>query len=110
MLIYRDRGYLMRETKCSVDGCEKKGAGRGWCQMHYRRWRRHGDVHAVHVKQPGDRRCEIPDCERKHLGNGLCEMHYHRWRKRGIRPSVEAVREHELTEARETFERWEATQ
>ena len=29
---------------CSIDGCENGGKlRRGWCDMHYRRWRRHGD-------------------------------------------------------------------
>lgn len=29
---------------CSIDGCEKKHKARGWCNMHYTRWRRHGRV------------------------------------------------------------------
>jgi hypothetical protein len=24
---------------CSVDGCGRRVAGRGWCSSHYRRWR-----------------------------------------------------------------------
>jgi hypothetical protein len=28
---------------CSVDGCEKVHYARGWCGMHYMRWREHGD-------------------------------------------------------------------
>lgn len=28
--------------KCSIDGCEKPFFGRGFCNMHYVRWRRHG--------------------------------------------------------------------
>lgn len=29
---------------CSIEGCGKKAEKRGWCAMHYRRWRIHGDV------------------------------------------------------------------
>lgn len=32
---------------CSVDGCAKPAAKRGWCSMHYRRWRVHGSTETV---------------------------------------------------------------
>lgn len=28
---------------CVIDGCEKPVSGRGWCKMHWTRWKRHGD-------------------------------------------------------------------
>ena len=28
---------------CSIEGCEKPVKSRGWCDMHWTRWRRHGD-------------------------------------------------------------------
>ena len=28
---------------CSVDDCDRRCFGHGWCQKHYLRWRRHGD-------------------------------------------------------------------
>lgn len=33
----------MAKRICSIDGCDKFCFGRGWCQSHYARWRRHGD-------------------------------------------------------------------
>lgn len=28
---------------CAVEGCERKHIARGWCDWHYRKWRKHGD-------------------------------------------------------------------
>ena len=28
---------------CKIDGCGKAVSSRGWCEMHYTRWKRHGD-------------------------------------------------------------------
>lgn len=36
----------MGDATCSIPDCEKKPYGRGWCQMHWSRWRRHGNPHA----------------------------------------------------------------
>lgn len=32
----------MAKRICSIDGCEKFVVGRGWCAVHWRRWRAHG--------------------------------------------------------------------
>jgi hypothetical protein len=34
---------------CSVEGCEKPLRKRGWCDMHYERWRRHGSLVLVTI-------------------------------------------------------------
>lgn len=33
----------MPDRTCSIDACEKQVFSRGWCHMHWNRWRRHGD-------------------------------------------------------------------
>ena len=33
----------MPQDSCSIDDCDKKAFGRGWCKMHHNRWLRHGD-------------------------------------------------------------------
>lgn len=35
----------MSDATCSVDGCDRRRYGRGWCEPHYARWRRHGALH-----------------------------------------------------------------
>jgi hypothetical protein len=32
---------------CKIPGCGEEGHHRGWCDMHYARWRRHGDPFTV---------------------------------------------------------------
>lgn len=44
---------------CSVEGCERKHEARGYCKMHWKRWRRTGDV--SDVSPSNNRRMEIPD-------------------------------------------------
>ncbi len=45
---------MVDTAPCAIQGCEKPGgAGRGWCWMHYYRWRRHGDPQTV-LKPQGD--------------------------------------------------------
>lgn len=34
-------------AKCNVEECNKAARSRGWCPMHYTRWRSTGDPHAV---------------------------------------------------------------
>lgn len=34
---------------CSVEGCGGRHEAHGYCEMHYRRWRRHGDAATVLV-------------------------------------------------------------
>lgn len=33
----------MDRSACSIDGCGKPTAARGWCHAHYKKWQLHGD-------------------------------------------------------------------
>jgi hypothetical protein len=71
-------------AKCSIDGCNSEAITRGWCRMHYFRWRRHGDPVTVLVeRRPPGTTCQEPDCDQPHGSYGWCDMHYTRWRRHG---------------------------
>ena len=72
---------------CSIDGCGKRAASRGWCDPHYRRWRRIGDPlgryvapgealaflkSALQSAKPGD--CMIWPYQRSNKGRGRVYM------------------------------------
>lgn len=66
----------MPERTCAVGSCGRAAERRGWCVMHYKRWRRHGDP----LWEPPRRGCSVPGCSGRHEARGLCNVHYERWR------------------------------
>lgn len=75
---------------CSIDGCEKKVQGRGWCAAHYRRWRIYGDpLTARRSTHPEGRRvCTVADCGRHRHAHGFCQNHYKKALRLGRVPSA----------------------
>jgi hypothetical protein len=72
---------------CSIDGCERVVAARGWCFSHYKRWLRYGDPKAGRTARNEarkfiDRALEFSDkseCLRwpyGGAGNGYGKVHY----------------------------------
>lgn len=39
------------EKHCSIEGCDYKHYSKGWCNIHYQRWFRHGDPNKLLVRQ-----------------------------------------------------------
>ncbi len=47
------------EDSCKL--CSKPVLAKGWCSMHYNRWRRHGDPRIVHNMGSGPRKAQLND-------------------------------------------------
>lgn len=74
----------MAKGTCSITDCESPVRGRGWCVLHYQRWRKHGDpeVRAMAWSRNGPE-CAVEDCERGATRRGWCDPHYRRWKTLG---------------------------
>lgn len=68
---------------CSVEGCEKKPVARGWCKMHWQRWRRTGTTELIHKESINPEFCTMDGCHRPCRARGLCATHHQRWRLHG---------------------------
>jgi hypothetical protein len=66
---------------CGIGGCGKPARRRGWCGMHYERWRQHGDPNTV-VFTPASG-CTVSDCAGKHAARGYCRKHLDRFKRHG---------------------------
>ena len=69
---------------CSVDGCDRPQRARGWCYMHWERWKTRGDPgqpEPLRMKNPEV--CIEPACNRKPAARGWCKDHYQRWSRHG---------------------------
>lgn len=69
-------------SRCKEDGCYKSVSARGWCSMHYKRWRLHGDVNHQPVLVVA-RLCSVDSCRNPHFGHGYCSTHLRRVRLYG---------------------------
>lgn len=78
------------ERTCSIDGCLKMATVRGWCPMHYQRWRNNGDPllrsagpRKRKPRKVGVEPCSVDGCEKPQKGRTWCAMHYSRWQRLG---------------------------
>lgn len=88
--VVRSKGLCRRHareadpTPCTVDGCEKPVLARSYCQMHYWRWRNHGDVGGAESTRKGQRPCRVAECANDAITrDDLCATHRRRKRLYG---------------------------
>lgn len=65
---------------CKVDECDRLPVKRGWCDMHYRRQLRTGEVGPAAPKRlPAYSPCRYDGCDQPNEGRGMCHRHYQQW-------------------------------
>lgn len=80
---------------CSVDGCTRPYLAKGYCRMHYWRWKKSGATGPVETVRILGRKCSVEGCERKHVAFGLCMMHRERKRRTGeVGPAEKLIGKH----------------
>lgn len=72
---------------CSIDGCDRRHEGRGFCTLHLGRWKRWGDPRAdlPSRRDPSAkaRGCGVEECDGEHYAKGYCRKHHQRLLKYG---------------------------
>lgn len=79
---------------CSIEGCRFKHDSKGFCSLHYQRFKRYGDPLFLKAKQPhrkrwlhhGKRSCKVAKCPRAEALKGVCHLCYKRALRLGVQP------------------------
>jgi len=60
----------VKERRCRIEGCKRPYRAKGYCNVHYKKWRR-GELGKARYKT-----CSEEGCRAKVYRWGLCEEHY----------------------------------
>lgn len=74
----------MNKGTCKVAGCDREHYGSGYCDPHWRRWKRTGDPGTVEIRPYAIGVCGYEGCGRQHSAGGWCATHYAQSR-RGVK-------------------------
>ncbi len=62
------------EKTCRIDGCKREYRAKGYCNVHYKKWRR-GELEI----SPRYKICGEEGCNKPMHRKGKCEQHYSAW-------------------------------
>lgn len=68
---------------CSVEDCNLKHASKGYCSLHYKRWRSHGQTNPTRAEPNYQDVCSVDNCDGEFWAKGFCKKHYHRMNRYG---------------------------
>lgn len=70
--------------ECLIDQCARESqTASGYCSLHYKRFKRHGDPCLVKRNCNPPQFCTVEGCSEKHVGKGFCRKHLKKFHKYG---------------------------
>ncbi len=73
--------YTSKDGTCTLEGCHKAHAAKGYCHGHYKRFLKYGDPKSSAPRRPPG--CSVQGCEGVNRALGYCTTHYQRYRLNG---------------------------
>lgn len=73
----------LAKKECGVKGCDKLSIAKGFCAVHYSRWKRHGDPNISKYNRLHNNKCKVEDCTGIYKAKGYCDKHYDKIRRKG---------------------------
>ena len=78
---------MSEHRTCSVDGCDRRHEGHGFCTLHLGRWKKWGDPRPDLPSRQSDahlnRTCGVDECSDRPYAKGYCRKHYNRFKRYG---------------------------
>jgi hypothetical protein len=66
---------------CGLSGCERQHYAKGYCNPHWRRWKRDGHPGPLAIVGRGRTGCAFPNCIEDYSARGYCATHYAQHRR-----------------------------
>ena len=61
---------MAREGQCKIEGCQRPVRAKGYCRVHYNKWRK-GEYGKTRYKP-----CKMEGCTHRRHRKAYCEEHY----------------------------------
>jgi hypothetical protein len=61
---------VREEQTCKIEGCDREVRAKGYCRVHYKKWRR-GEYGKARYKT-----CKVEGCAKPRSQKAYCEEHY----------------------------------
>ncbi len=61
---------MVKKEECRIEGCKRPVRAKGYCRVHYNKWRR-GEYGKARYKI-----CRVEECTRPRFQKAFCEEHF----------------------------------